>query len=83
MVAVGGGRRQFWSLCSVNGVIREAVPSVLYSCEQGYCGTCETRVLGGEPEHRDSILTPEQQRETAAMMICVSRCEGDRLVLDL
>jgi ferredoxin-NADP reductase len=68
---------------SVLDVVLDAGIDVLSSCEEGTCGTCETRVLDGEPEHLDSILTSEQQRENAAMMICVSRCKGDRLVLDL
>ena len=53
------------------------------SCEEGICGTCETRVLAGTPQHRDSLLS-EAERETGeTMMICVSRCAGQRLVLDL
>jgi ferredoxin-NADP reductase len=56
------------------------VPS---SCREGTCGTCETVVLDGEPEHRDSILTPAEQAAGDCMMICCSRCRGDRLVLDL
>ncbi|MBS1678262.1 MAG: oxidoreductase [Actinobacteria bacterium] len=57
-----------------------AVPS---SCREGTCGTCETIVLEGEPEHRDSILTPADQAAGDCMMICCSRCRGERLVLDL
>lgn len=52
-------------------------------CLEGTCGSCETRVVEGGVEHRDSILTPKQQRENSCMMICVSRARGDRLVLDL
>jgi ferredoxin-NADP reductase len=68
---------------SVLDVVLDAGIEVLSSCEEGTCGTCETRVLGGEPEHLDSILTSDQQRENASMMICVSRCKGERLLLDL
>lgn len=53
------------------------------SCEEGYCGTCETRVLAGVPDHRDDFLTPEEQAAGETMMICVSRCTGEDLVLDL
>ncbi|NMH91988.1 oxidoreductase [Pseudonocardia bannensis] len=56
---------------------------VLSSCEEGVCGTCETTVLSGEPDHRDSLLTEEEKAAGETMMICVSRCRGARLVLDL
>jgi ferredoxin-NADP reductase len=68
---------------SVLACIREVLPAVLSSCEEGICGTCETRVLDGVPEHRDQILTPEQQTAGEVMMICVSRAQTSRLVLDL
>ncbi|MFG2463637.1 PDR/VanB family oxidoreductase [Streptomyces sp. NPDC048523] len=64
-------------------VLRDAVPGLSYDCEKGYCGACETRVLGGTPEHRDSVLSEEERRAGRTMMICVGRCRGDRLVLDL
>ncbi|MET9969595.1 oxidoreductase, partial [Streptomyces sp. NPDC006356] len=44
---------------------------------------CETDVLDGTPDHRDSVLTAEEQESGETMMICVSRCRGKRLVLDL
>ena len=53
------------------------------SCEQGWCGTCETRVLDGEPEHRDRVLTEGERECGESMMICVSRARSGRLVLDL
>ncbi|RBY76115.1 oxidoreductase [Geodermatophilus sp. TF02-6] len=53
------------------------------SCEEGICGTCETKVLDGVPDHRDSLLSPEEQQAGNSMMICVSRCRGPRLVLDI
>ncbi|MET9462696.1 cytochrome P450 [Streptomyces canus] len=64
-------------------VLRDAVPGLSYDCEKGYCGACETRVLGGTPEHRDSVLSDEERLAGRTMMICVGRCQGDRLVLDL
>jgi cytochrome P450/ferredoxin-NADP reductase len=64
-------------------VLREAVPGLTYDCEKGYCGACETRVLAGTPEHRDSLLTETERAEGGSMMICVGRCRTDRLVLDL
>jgi cytochrome P450/ferredoxin-NADP reductase len=63
-------------------VVREAVPGLTYDCEKGYCGACETRVLAGVPDHRDSVLTEQERRDGRTMMICVSRCKSDRLVLD-
>lgn len=64
-------------------VLREAVTGLSYDCEKGYCGACETRVLAGTPEHRDSVLSDEERLAGRTMMICVGRCESDRLVLDL
>ncbi|MCW5258947.1 oxidoreductase [Verminephrobacter eiseniae] len=56
---------------------------VPYSCMAGACGTCETRVLDGEVEHRDSVLTPSEKARGDVMMVCVSGSKGQRLVLDL
>lgn len=53
------------------------------SCREGTCGTCETVVLAGEPDHRDSCLTPEEQESNEIMMPCCSRSRSARLVLDL
>ena len=53
------------------------------SCMQGVCGTCETVVLEGIPDHRDQVLTQRERRSNRKMMICRSGCIGDRLVLDL
>jgi len=53
------------------------------SCEDGICGTCEVKVLEGQPDHRDSVLTKAEQAANKSMMVCVSRCKGERLVLDL
>ncbi|MEY2802987.1 MAG: hypothetical protein RL657_323 [Pseudomonadota bacterium] len=54
-----------------------------YSCGEGVCGTCQTRVIEGEPDHWDMYLTPEEQEKGDCMMICISRSKSDRLVLDL
>jgi ferredoxin-NADP reductase len=53
------------------------------SCREGICGTCETGVLGGEIDHRDSLLSDDERAAQDTMMICVSRCKGKRLLLDL
>ncbi|MEU8695585.1 PDR/VanB family oxidoreductase [Streptomyces sp. NPDC048665] len=68
---------------SVLRAVRDAGVAVLASCEEGTCGTCETTVLGGTPEHRDSLLTEEERAAGDLMLICVSRSRGPRLVLDL
>ncbi len=56
---------------------------VPYSCSEGICGTCETKVLAGEPDHRDSVLSPKEKAANKAMMVCVSGCKSATLVLDL
>lgn len=68
---------------SVLETVRGAGVEVLYSCTEGTCGTCETDVLEGEPDHRDSVLSEEERAAGETMLICVSRCRGERLVLDL
>ena len=68
---------------SVLQVISEAGVDVLSSCAEGTCGTCETAVLAGEVDHRDSVLTPQEKAANESMMICVSRSACPRLVLEL
>ena len=68
---------------SILSVVEEAGIGVLSSCTEGTCGTCETAVLAGSPDHRDSVLSDEEREANDCMMICVSRARGDRLVLDL
>lgn len=55
---------------------------ILTACENGQCGTCVVRVLEGEPDHRDSALTPEK-RDEGWMCACVSRAKGETLVLEI
>lgn len=66
---------------SALAAVRAELPHVSYSCEQGFCGTCQQRVLEGEVDHRDDLLTDAERQDS--MLICVSRCRGERLVLDL
>ncbi|WP_214368752.1 PDR/VanB family oxidoreductase [Pseudonocardia sp. H11422] len=68
---------------SILDVVEESGVAVLSSCQEGTCGTCETPVLAGTPDHRDSLLTDEEQAANDTMMICVSRSRSARLVLDL
>jgi ferredoxin-NADP reductase len=68
---------------SIIDVLEENGVSVLSSCLEGVCGTCETHVLEGVPEHRDSLLSEDERESNEYMMICVSRARSPRLVLDL
>jgi ferredoxin-NADP reductase len=68
---------------SILDVVEEAGVGVLSSCAEGTCGTCETAVLEGLPDHRDSVLSDEERTANDCMMICVSRSCTARLVLDL
>jgi tetrachlorobenzoquinone reductase len=54
-----------------------------FSCREGTCGTCETGVIDGLPDHRDQVLTEKERARNRSMMLCVSRSLGPRLVLDL
>lgn len=67
---------------TVFDAMRGAGVSVLGSCLEGICGTCEQGVLEGEVDHRDSVLDEEEQAANECMMVCVSRSLGPRLVLD-
>ncbi|WP_227983411.1 PDR/VanB family oxidoreductase [Nocardia spumae] len=57
-------------------------PDIAYSCRQGFCRTCKVRILDGQPDHRDTVLTSDE-RADGELLICVSRCAGERLVIDL
>ena len=68
---------------SILEVVEESGIQVLSSCQEGTCGTCETGVLDGVPDHRDSVLTDDEQAANDTMMICVSRSCSACLVLEL
>ncbi len=68
---------------SVLQVLGEAGIDVPRSCEMGVCATCEVRVVEGEVDHRDNILSVQERAEGRTMFCCVSRAKGRRLVLDL
>lgn len=68
---------------SILSVVEAAGVGVISSCAHGTCGTCETAVLEGVPDHRDAVLTPDEQAVNDCMMICVSRAKSERLVLNL
>jgi ferredoxin-NADP reductase len=68
---------------SIVDALSAAGVAVRTSCREGTCGTCETGVVDGEPDHRDSFLTEEEREGNDTMMVCCSRARSDRLVLDL
>ena len=68
---------------SILHAVRDAGIQVPHSCEEGVCGACETRVISGIPDHRDTILTEQERKENATMMICCSGSKSPRLVLDI
>lgn len=63
--------------------LSDAGIDVPHSCTQGVCGTCETKVLEGIPDHRDLILTANERASNTKMMICCSGAKSEKLVLDL
>ncbi|MFF3573914.1 PDR/VanB family oxidoreductase [Nocardia jiangxiensis] len=64
-------------------VVRGIRDDIDFSCQEGYCGSCETKVLEGQPDHRGTMMTPEEHDEDGTMLICVGRSCSPRLVLDL
>jgi ferredoxin-NADP reductase len=68
---------------SILDKVLEVVPDQPWSCGEGYCGTCETKVISGDPEHADDILSAEERASNTVMMICVGRSRSRRLVLEI
>lgn len=68
---------------SILGCARTVRTGLSFSCADGYCGTCETAVLAGTPDHRDTVLSDDEKADNKTMMICVGRSRTRRLVLDL
>ena len=68
---------------SILEVLQQAGVDVPFSCSEGLCGTCRTRVLEGEPDHWDMYLTADEQARGDCVMVCISRSKSARLVLDL
>jgi ferredoxin-NADP reductase len=68
---------------SIFDAVQDHGISVLGSCHEGICGTCETVILDGAADHRDSVLNDDEKASNETMMICVSRCTSGRLTLDL
>ena len=69
---------------SILEVVRDAGVVVETSCEDGLCSCCRTRLLGGEADHRDHVLSSAEKLANESIMICVSRAtNGETLILDL
>ncbi|GAA2063430.1 hypothetical protein GCM10009801_07280 [Streptomyces albiaxialis] len=68
---------------SLLDALREVEPALDFSCADGICGSCETRVVGGTPEHRDSVLQEHERERRDVIYPCVSRARGPRIALDL
>ena len=68
---------------TIMGVLMDAGLRVPHSCREGVCGTCETRVIEGIPDHKDNVLSKREKASNQQIMICCSGAKSDRLVLDL
>lgn len=90
------GERGFEVYCATSDITLQVPPDrsilemlegagieVMVSCCSGTCGTCETVVLDGIPDHRDSVLTKAEQAAGKTMLVCVSRALSDRITLAL
>lgn len=64
-------------------VLEEAGIDLMYDCQRGDCGICQTDVIAGTPDHRDVVLSEAERASGKIMQICVSRAKSARLVLDL
>ena len=64
-------------------VVEEAGIEVDYSCTEGTCGSCQTTVIEGTPDHRDTFLPANRKKSNSVMMICCSGSKTHRLVLDI
>ena len=68
---------------SIIDVLEEAGVDLMYDCQRGDCGICQTDVISGTPDHRDVVLSEAERASGKVMQICVSRAKSARLVLDL
>lgn len=64
-------------------ILLDAGINVSFSCSEGICGTCETKLIDGIPYHRDSFLTEQEKAANSKIMICCSRSKSPVLTLDL
>lgn len=83
VLAKSGRRIRVEENQSILHALRVAGVDAPHSCEQGICGVCETRVLDGVPDHRDSLLSEQERHTNNVIMICCSRSVSPSLTLDL
>jgi ferredoxin-NADP reductase len=79
----GGKRIQVAAGQSLLDALETAGAMMAWSCRQGLCGTCEVRVLAGQPDHRDEVLYPEEREANNRIITCVSRALSDTLTLEV
>jgi tetrachlorobenzoquinone reductase len=82
-LARSGRSVQVTAGCTILEALRQHGVSLQASCEQGICGSCETRVLAGRPDHRDALLSDTEKQANQVMMVCCSGSKDPVLVLDL
>ncbi|MDK2660393.1 2Fe-2S iron-sulfur cluster-binding protein [Cupriavidus consociatus] len=68
---------------SILDTLLDAGVDVPHGCKQGICGACKTQIVRGEPDHRDSVLSASERTAGNVMMVCVSGCKSEELVLDI
>lgn len=68
---------------SILDALLEAGVMIEHSCKEGVCGSCETRILEGEADHRDGVLSKKEREAGQSLMVCVSRCKRGPMVLDI
>ncbi|MDN7437448.1 PDR/VanB family oxidoreductase [Burkholderia multivorans] len=68
---------------SILDVLERHDQLVPFSCREGLCSTCTTRVISGIPDHRDHVLSDSDKARNDQIVICVSRAQSEELVLDL
>ncbi|MGB3246218.1 MAG: PDR/VanB family oxidoreductase [Sulfitobacter sp.] len=68
---------------SIIEVLEEHGVDVMYDCQRGDCGICQTDIIDGTPDHRDVVLSQDERTSGDVMQICVSRAKSPRLVLDI
>lgn len=68
---------------TILATLLDAGIDIPHSCLEGICGSCEVKVLAGTPDHRDLVLSPEEQRKNTRLMACCSGSLSPSLTLDL
>ena len=68
---------------SIIDVLEAEGVDLIFDCQRGDCGICQTNLISGIPEHRDLVLSDEERDSGEVMQICVSRAKSARLVLDI